>query len=128
MGKAATGIVITNFYTPYLDFPENKRFVESFRTKYNALPGSTALSGYVGAMAIAAAIDAVGGKIEEKEKFLTALRQVKLKTPMGPFRFDAKQNVIFDLYVTRVVERDGVIMPETIERMATDVDQFGNFK
>lgn len=117
MGKSATGIVIASFYTPYLDIPENKRFVEAFQAKYKALPGSTAESGYVGAMAIAAALEAVKGKIEDQDAFLAALRKVKLATPMGPFRFDDKQNVIFDLYATRVVERNGVIMPETIERM-----------
>jgi branched-chain amino acid transport system substrate-binding protein len=128
MGKAATGIVVTTFYTSYFDLPENKRFVDGFRAKYNVLPGSTALSGYVGAMAIAAAIEAVGGKVEDKPAFLAALRKVKLTTPMGPFRFDEKQSVIFDLYVTKVAERDGVFVPETVERMATDVDQFGKFK
>lgn len=128
MGKAATGVVVTTFYTPYLDFPENKRFVEGFRAKYNALPGSTALSGYVGAMAIAKALEAVGGKVEDKQAFLAALRKVNLTTPMGPFRFDEKQSAIFNLYLTKVTERDGTFVPETIERMATDVDQFGNFK
>lgn len=128
MGKAATGIVSSNWYNPYLDNPENKKFVANFRKKHNMLPGSTALSGYVGAMAITAALEAVGGKVEDKPAFLAALRKVKLSTPMGPFRFDDKQNVIFDLYVTRVVERDGVVQPEIVEVMARDVDQYGNFK
>ena len=128
MGKAATGIVSTTFYTAYLDNPENKAFVDGFRKKYNMLPGSTALSGYDGAMAIATAIEAVKGKIEDKDAFLAALHAVKLTTPMGPFRFDDKRNVIFDLYVTRVIDRDGTIMPETVELMARDVDQYGNFK
>ena len=129
MGKSAVGIVSTTLYTPYLDNPENRAFVEAFRAKYNTLPGSTALSGYVAARAIATALEAVGGKIENKQEFLAALRQVKFdKTPMGPFRFDDKQNVIFDLYLTKVVERDGKIVPETIGVMAHDVDQFGNFK
>jgi branched-chain amino acid transport system substrate-binding protein len=128
MGKSAVGILSSSFYTPYLDNPENKKFVEAFRKKYNSAPGSTALSGYDGAFAITTALNAIGGKIEDKTAFLAALRKVKLVTPMGPFRFDDKQSVIFDLYLTRVVERDGVIMPETVEVMAHDVDQYGNFK
>jgi len=128
MGKAAVGIVSSSWYNPFLDNPENKKFVDSFRKKHNILPGSTAASGYVGAMAIAAALEAIGGKIEDKPAFLAALRQVKMKTPIGPFRFDEKQNVIFDLYVTKVVEKDGAVRPEIVELMARDVDQYGNFK
>lgn len=128
MGKAAVGILTTTNYTPYLDNPENQKFVASFRKKYNMLPGSTANSGYIAAMAIATALEAVGGKVEDKAAFLAALRKVRLTTPMGPFHFDDKQNVVFDLYLTRVVERDGLVEPETVEIMARDVDQFGNFK
>jgi hypothetical protein len=47
---------------------------------------------------------------------------------MGQFRFDDKQNVVFTLYVTRVVDHDGLIRPDVVETMARDVDQFGNFK
>jgi branched-chain amino acid transport system substrate-binding protein len=128
MGKSAIGILSSAFYSPFLDNPENKKFVEAFQKKYNMPPGSTALTGYNGAYAIASALQAIGGKIEDKPAFLAALRKTKLITPMGPFRFDEKQSVIFDLYLTRVVERDGVIRPETVEVMAHDVDQFGNYK
>jgi branched-chain amino acid transport system substrate-binding protein len=128
MGKSALGIVTGGHYTPYLDVPENKSFVAAFKAKYNVLPGATAESGYIGAMAIAAALEAVNGKIEDKDAFLAALRKTRLATPMGPFRFDDKQNVIFDLYALKVVEQDGVLKQESMGYMARDVDQFGNFK
>jgi len=128
MGKAAIGMVSSNWYNPYLDNPENKKFVESFKKKFNMLPGATAVSGYVAAMAISAALEAIGGKMEDKAAFLAALHKVKMKTPMGSFRFDEKQNSIFDLYLTKVEERDGVIRQDIIETMARDVDQYGNFK
>jgi branched-chain amino acid transport system substrate-binding protein len=128
MGKAAVGMVSSNWYSPYLDNAENKKFVEAFRKKYNILPGSTAVSGYVAAMVISAALEAVHGKVEDKAAFVAALRQVKMKTPMGPFRFDDKQNVIFDLYVMKVEERDGAVRQQVVETMARDVDQYGNFK
>jgi branched-chain amino acid transport system substrate-binding protein len=128
MGKAAVGLVSSNWYTPYLDNPENKKFVAEFQKKYHMLPGSTAASGFVAAKAIATALEEVHGKIEDKQAFLAALRKVKLTTPMGQFRFDDKQNVVFTLYVTRVVDHDGLIRPDVVETMARDVDQFGNFK
>jgi branched-chain amino acid transport system substrate-binding protein len=128
MGKAAIGMVYSGWYSPYLDTPENKKFVAAFRAKFGTLPGSTAVSGYSAAMAISAALEAIGGKVEDKAAFLAALRKVKLTTPMGPFRFDDKQNIIFDLYVLQVVERDGLIRPEMVEVMARDVDQYANYK
>lgn len=128
MGKAAVGMVTSNWYSPYLDSPENRKFVESFKKKYNMLPGSTAVSGYVAAMAISAALEAIGGKIEDKAAFIAALRKVRMKTPMGAFRFDDKQNVIFDLYLMKVEERDGVIRQDVGPVMAHDVDQYGHFQ
>ena len=92
------------------------------------LPGSTAVSGYVAAMAISAALEAIGGKIEDKAAFIAALRKVRMKTPMGAFRFDDKQNVIFDLYLMKVEERDGVIRQDVGPVMAHDVDQYGHFQ
>ena len=44
-----------------------------------------------------------------------------------PLRRQAQRD-LRPLYVTRVVDRDGTIMPETVELMARDVDQYGNFK
>jgi branched-chain amino acid transport system substrate-binding protein len=130
MGKAAVGLVSSNWYSPYLDNPENKKFAAAFKEKFHMLPGATAVSGYDAAMAIAKALEAVGGKVEDKPAFLAALRKVKMQTPMGAFRFDDKQNVIFDLYLMKVVERNGVVQQEIVgsEPMARDVDQYGNFK
>ena len=88
-----------------------------------------AASGYVAAKMLAAALEAVNGKIEDKDKFLAALRNVKLDTsPMGAVRFDDKQNIIFDMYVSRVEHRDGLYIPVVLETLAKGVDQFWQYK
>jgi branched-chain amino acid transport system substrate-binding protein len=110
------------------DTPANREFVRSYRSKYNAVTDATSASGYVAAMVIAAAIEAVNGKVDDKNALLTALRKVELATsPLGHFRFDQKQNVIFDLVVTKVEARDGVYLPYTIDKLASDVDQFWQY-
>jgi branched-chain amino acid transport system substrate-binding protein len=126
MGKSGLGIASPIFYLPALDSPENKAFVESYRQAYGSDPGSTAVSGYIAAQAIAAALEAISGDVENKQAFLKALRSVKVQTPMGPFEFDNKQNVVFDLYLGKVVLKGSVYDLEIADKMASRVDQFGN--
>ncbi len=130
MGAAATGIVTSTFYANTFDSPANKAFSEAYKAKYNGTSNATAASGYVAAMAIAAAIEAVNGKIEDKNAFLAALRKIDLPTtPLNRFRFDAKQNVIFDMAVTRVESRNGgPNLPWKIDTLITGVDQFWQYK
>jgi branched-chain amino acid transport system substrate-binding protein len=66
----------------------------------------------------------VKGKVEDKEAFLAALRKVSLpSTPQGPFRFDAKQNIVLDFIIARIVARDGTFIPAVVDTLATNVDQ-----
>jgi branched-chain amino acid transport system substrate-binding protein len=124
MRDDAVGIVIPTFYTIDLGNDANKKFVADYRTEFKGNPGSTASSGYVAAWAITVAIEQVQGRVEDKEAFLAALRKVSLpSTPQGPFRFDAKQNVVFDLVAARVVSREGTFIPAVVDRIATNVSQ-----
>ena len=125
MGAAAIGMITPMFYAVDLDTPANKAFNQAYRTKHNVIADSVAASGYVAAKMVAQAIEAVDGKIEDKDKFLAALKAVKLAdSPMGPARFDDKQNIIFDMYVTRVEQRDNLFIPHVIDTLAKDVSQF----
>ncbi len=128
MGASSVGITTSTFYVTTFETPANREFVRTYRSKYNAVTDATSASGYVAAMVIAAAIEAVNGKVDDKNALLTALRKVELATsPLGHFRFDQKQNVIFDLVVTKVEARDGVYLPYTIDKLASDVDQFWQY-
>ena len=126
MGKSAVGISAPFYYLPSLASAENKTFVEAFQAKYNRIPGATAASGYIAAMVIAKAIETVGGNVENKPALLAALRDSVIATPVGPFRFDSKQNVVLDFYVGKVVERDGKFVLDQGEKIISRMDQFGN--
>ncbi|MBN9085241.1 MAG: hypothetical protein BGP04_11725 [Rhizobiales bacterium 62-17] len=125
MGAAAAGIVAPIYYTTLLENPENKAFVQSFKVRYGREPGGTAASGYIAAMAIARAIEAIDGRIEDKPAFLAALRQVKLKTPIGIFEFDAKQNVVLDFYLGKVGPGESGYTLQVVEPLEKAVDQYG---
>jgi branched-chain amino acid transport system substrate-binding protein len=112
-----------------MDSPANKAFIKNYREKFNHIADSVAASGYVAAQMIGKALEAVNGRIEDKDKFLAALRTVKLDdSPMGSVKFDAKQSIVFDMYVSRVEHRDGLFIPIVVESLAKDVDQFWKFQ
>jgi branched-chain amino acid transport system substrate-binding protein len=98
--------------------------VKSFTAKHPVLPAGTTVSGYIAAEAIVRAIAAVDGKIEDKDRFLAALRKIRFDTPAGVFRFDDKQNIVLDMYLLRNVKKDGKVVPHMVEKIASDVDQF----
>jgi branched-chain amino acid transport system substrate-binding protein len=125
MARSAVGISAPFNYLPSFDNPENKAFVDSFRAKYGRLPGATAASGYVGGMALAAALESIKGDVENKANLLGALKKVTFKSPSGTFRFDEKQNVIFDFYLGRVAEKNGDFAIDVVEPVMKNVNQFG---
>jgi branched-chain amino acid transport system substrate-binding protein len=105
--EAALGVESYARYCLNYDSPENKRFVAEYRKKYNYDPGSLSEGGYVGAKFIVKALEAVGGKIEDQQAFLKALRGVKFDAPRGPIHLDDHQNVVFNTFIQRVEKKQG---------------------
>ena len=124
IGEPAEGIMGAAGYAPDLALPQNASFVKSFTARYHVLPSGTTVSGYNAAEAIVRAIAAVGGKIEDKDGFLAALRKSRFDAPGGVFRFDDKQNTVHDMYLLKNVKQDGKVVPHMVEKIASDVDQF----
>jgi branched-chain amino acid transport system substrate-binding protein len=73
-GPAALGMYVSQPYVYTIDSPTNQKFVQAFRAKYARDPGISAESTYVALAAIHQALKATGGNIEDKPKFLEALR------------------------------------------------------
>jgi branched-chain amino acid transport system substrate-binding protein len=121
--EAALGVESYQHYAYALDTPENKRFVDIFRKKYNFDPGQFAEQGYVAAQVIVKALEAVKGKIEDQAAFLKAMKSVKYEAPRGPFRFDDYQNVVENIYCRRVVKKEGKYVNAVFDKVP-DVDQF----
>jgi branched-chain amino acid transport system substrate-binding protein len=73
--------------------------------------------------AIHQALKATGGNIEDKSKFLEALRQMDLEAPRGHLRFDRYQNVITNVTINRIEQVGDQIVPVVVETIR-EVDQF----
>jgi branched-chain amino acid transport system substrate-binding protein len=90
-GKAAIGIYdITPYYHRY-DHPENIEFVERFEKKFGRENfEALAANGYLVVDLVYRALDTVKGNIEEQDRFLEALRNIKFHSLFGPFEFDRR--------------------------------------
>jgi branched-chain amino acid transport system substrate-binding protein len=102
IGETGLTILTAKQYSDAIETPENRRFVAAFLQKYKVKPDGWAEQGYVGAKAVADAVKAVGGKIEDRAAFLAALRKVRFDGPAGPVWFDDNQQRVFDVYIRKV--------------------------
>jgi branched-chain amino acid transport system substrate-binding protein len=102
LGDAGLGLLSALHYTAAIKSAENERFVKAFRAKTGRLPTDNGPDGYVGARTIVEAAKALGGKIEDADKFVAAMKQVKFASPKGPIAYDQYGNVIQSQYVRKV--------------------------
>jgi len=122
-GPSALGMYASQAYVHTIDSPRNQKFVQAFRAKFGRDPGGPAEYTDVALAAIDQALKAIGGNIEEKAKFLEALRRMDLEAPRGRVRFDRYQNVITDVTITRIDKVGDQIVPVVVETIR-GVDQF----
>jgi branched-chain amino acid transport system substrate-binding protein len=125
-GNEALGIVTACWYSAELDNPLNRQFAPAFRKEFNYDPGFYAASTYVEGAVLEAALKAVGGKVEDKDAFMAALRATNVDTVRGPVRFDEFGNVVGNVYIRKVVRKDGRLVNSVIKTYP-DVSQFWTY-
>jgi branched-chain amino acid transport system substrate-binding protein len=114
LGKAAVGVISSLTYTDTIDNPESKSFVAAYSAKFKALPDLFSEYGYVGARVIGEALKLTNGDTA-KDRLAEAMVKVKFDAPRGPFRFDPEtHNPVQDIYICKVIERDGRITTEVL--------------
>jgi len=127
MGDEAIGIITPLHYSAALDTPANRKFVAAFEQKAGKVPSHGAELSYTNARWIVEAIKAIGGKVEDRERFLATLRKVEIKdAPRGPISVDSYGNPVQNIYV-RKVERVGAKLQNTVIHTFPAVSQFWNY-
>jgi branched-chain amino acid transport system substrate-binding protein len=126
-GDEALGMITASAYTSDLDSPSNKQFVAGMVRDTGGVPGLYAAGLYINGLIAEAALKALGGKTDDKEALIKAMRGVSLAdSPRGPIRFDHFGNVIGTVYVRRIVKQDGKLAQQTIKTYP-NVSQFWTF-
>jgi branched-chain amino acid transport system substrate-binding protein len=105
VGDAMLGLQDTAHWAMNLDNAANKRFVAEFEKEYKRLPTGYAAQAYDTALLIDSAIKAVGGKIENKDAVLKAVKAAKFESVRGEFKFNTNQYPIQNYYL-REVQKD----------------------
>jgi branched-chain amino acid transport system substrate-binding protein len=116
-GPSAVGFIGASQYFSTIDTPENQAFLKDWNAAHEAAPEKPSwltLSGWIAAATLDHAIGVVHGDLSDKEAFLKAIKDTKLSTPAGPFRFDDNQNPILPRYVMQIREVDGKAQPVVI--------------
>ena len=73
-----------------------------------------------------AAINAVNGKIEDKNAFMAARRATNVDTARGPVKFDQYGHVVGNVYLRKVTRKDGRLVNSVIKTYP-DVSQFWTY-
>jgi branched-chain amino acid transport system substrate-binding protein len=104
MGDPTIGLITSFHYSAAHDSPENKAFVKAYAevngTKMR--PNFMAVAGYDGMAAIYAALKATGGSTDG-DKFMAALKGLKIASPRGPIMIDPEtRDVVQTVYIRKV--------------------------
>ena len=94
------GIKGESTYTWKLDNPENKKFVEAIKAKWNGLPPmSEQQNSYALTKAILAGLEKTGGD-DSLDKLFPAITSSQINTPAGLLKWDPSGVAICPMYVT----------------------------
>ena len=127
MGDNALGTLSVNFYSAQLDNPANKVFVAAMQRDYKVDPGYYASGSYISAQVLDAALKTIGGKIEDRDALMKALRGGSFPdTVRGPMTFDSLGNVVGDVFI-RKVEKKGGRLVNSVIKTYPKVSQFWTF-
>jgi len=126
MGDEALGIVTSCWYSAELDNPINRKFAAAFRNEWKYDPGFYAAATYVEGAVLQAALEAVKGKIEDKQALMQALRGIKADTVRGPVAFDEYGNIVGNVYIRKIERKEGRLV-NTVVQTYPNVSQFWTY-
>jgi branched-chain amino acid transport system substrate-binding protein len=115
---AAVGMFGGADWAPDLNNPQSKKFVASYESAYNGVPGTYAMQGYDAALLIDSAVKAVKGDLANKDAVAAALKKADFTSLRGNFKFNVNGYPIQDFYLTKVAKRaDGKFQTEIVQKV-----------
>ena len=129
MGDEAIGIVGSLLWSPTLQNPANQTFMKLAEAKFGRTPAYFHAVMYSSGRWIAAAAQSLNGQVEDREKFVAAIRRAIETTPdpRGPIKLDEYGNPTENVYILRV-DKSGGKLVNTIIHTYPLVSQFWTYK
>ena len=116
--EAALGLIGSTSWSPSLDTPQNRAFVQDFEARFGAVPSAYAMQGFDTAMLIESAVRKTFGDTKDRARLAQALRQADFTSLRGAFRFNRNGYPIQDFYQVRAIKRpDGRYQTEIVSRI-----------
>lgn len=107
--EGVLGSLMTQFWAPDLDTPQNKKFVDGFKAKYGRYPSFYAAQSYDTIFLIKSAVEAVQGDLKDIDGMRAAMAKADFPSVRGPFKYGHNHFPIQNFYLRQVVEdADGV--------------------
>ena len=104
MGDTAVGTFVTGFWSHDLDFPQNKKFVEAFKKKFNYDPSLFAAQSFDGVNLIDSGVKAVKGDLKNRDGIRSALMKADYPSVRGKYSYNTNHFPIQNFYKMEVVK------------------------
>jgi branched-chain amino acid transport system substrate-binding protein len=129
MGDEAIGTVGALIWAPTLATPANQTFMKLAEARLKRTPAYFHAVMYSAGRWIAEAVKAVDGKVEDRARFLAAIRKASetIEDPRGPIKLDEYNNPTENVYILKVEKVNGRLQNAVIHTYPM-VSQFWTYK
>ena len=129
MGDEAIGIVTSLMWAPTLATPANQAFMKLAEARLKRPPAYFHAAMYSSGRWVAAAATAVDGHVEDRARFLAAIRKASetIEDPRGPIKLDEYGNPTENVYILKVEKANGRLQNSVIHTYPM-VSQFWTYK
>ena len=100
--KGVLGSLMTQFWAPDLDTPQNKKFVSGFKAKYGRYPSFYAAQSYDTVFFIKSAVEAVGGNLKDMDGMRAAMKKADYPSVRGKYSYGNNHFPIQDFHLRQV--------------------------
>jgi branched-chain amino acid transport system substrate-binding protein len=104
IGDAAEGNYEVGFWSPDLQNPRNKQFVDAFRKKHNYWPSYYAAQSFDAISLIDSAVKAVKGDLANKDGMIAAMQKADFPSVRGPFKYNTNHFPIENFYLLKIAK------------------------
>jgi branched-chain amino acid transport system substrate-binding protein len=104
---AALGQFETRYWSPDLNVPANKKFVDDYRKKYGSLPSFYGAQSYDGIMLIDSAVRAVKGNLKNQKGMIAAMQKANYASTRGKYTYNVNHFPIQNYYLLKAVTGPG---------------------
>src|SRR5881397_353233 len=129
LGDEAVGAVGALIWAPTLATPANRTYMKLAEAKVGKTPAYFTAVMYSAGRCVAEAAKIVEGKVEDRERFLAAIRKASetVEDPRGPIKLDESGNPTQNVYILKV-ERVGGKLTNVVVQTYPMVSQFWTYK